>query len=97
MDNQFEYRFATGPFRHTALVGLNLKHYAIDDKQGLGPATDLNVLNPVYGVNAPFDGPLYQDGYVTQGQVGLYLAGPDQVGSFHARPVGPQRLGKAGQ
>ena len=24
MDNQFEYRFATGPFRHTALMGLDL-------------------------------------------------------------------------
>ncbi|MCE3257423.1 MAG: TonB-dependent siderophore receptor [Nitrobacter vulgaris] len=37
MDNQLEYRFATGQFLHTALMGLNLKHYAIDDKQGIGP------------------------------------------------------------
>ncbi|WP_439924308.1 TonB-dependent receptor plug domain-containing protein [Nitrobacter sp. JJSN] len=33
LDNQFEYRFATGPFQHTALIGAELKHYAIDDKQ----------------------------------------------------------------
>ncbi|WP_244553451.1 TonB-dependent siderophore receptor [Nitrobacter vulgaris] len=76
-DNQFEYRFATGPFRHTAVMGLDLKHYALDDKQGMGPATDLNVLNPVYGVNPPFDGPLYRDGRVTQKQAGLYLQ--DQI------------------
>jgi iron complex outermembrane receptor protein len=77
MDNQFEYRFATGEFQHTALMGLNLKHYAIDDKQGIGAGTDLNVLNPVYGVNTPYDGPLYQDGYLTQGQLGVYLQ--DQI------------------
>ncbi len=77
MDNQFEYRFGTGPFLHTALMGLNLKHYAIDDKQGIGPGTDLNVLNPVYGVNTPYDGPLYQSGYLTQGQLGVYLQ--DQI------------------
>ena len=77
MDNQFEYRFATGPFQHTTLMGLNLRHYAIDDKQGIGPAPGLNVLNPIYGVNAPYDGPLYQNGYLTQGQLGLYLQ--DQI------------------
>lgn len=77
MDNQFEYRFSTGPFQHTTLMGLNLRHYAIDDKQGIGTGTDLNVLNPVYDVNTPYDGPLYQDTYLTQGQVGLYLQ--DQI------------------
>jgi iron complex outermembrane receptor protein len=77
MDNQFEYRFAMGPLQHIALIGLDLKHYAIDDRQGIGPATDLNVLNPIYGVNAPYDGPLYQDAYLTQGQLGLYLQ--DQI------------------
>lgn len=77
MDNQLEYRFATGAFQHTTLVGLNLRHYAIDDKQGIGSGTDLNVLNPIYGVNVPYDGPLYQDTYLTQGQVGFYLQ--DQI------------------
>lgn len=77
LDSQFEYRFATGPFRHTALIGLDLKHYGLDDKQGAGDATDLNLLNPVYGVNLPYDGPLYQDSYLTQGVAGLYLQ--DQI------------------
>lgn len=77
LDSQFEYRFATGPFSHTALIGLDLKHYAIDDRQGFGPGTNLNLLNPVYGTNTVFNGALYQDGYLTQGQVGLYLQ--DQI------------------
>jgi iron complex outermembrane receptor protein len=77
LDSQFEYRFATGPFSHTALIGLDLKHYAIDDRQGFGPGTNLNLLNPVYGTNTVFNGALYQDGYLTQGQIGLYLQ--DQI------------------
>jgi iron complex outermembrane receptor protein len=76
-DSQFEYRFATGPVRHTALVGLDLRHYTLDDKQGFGPATELNLLNPVYGVNPPFDGPFFRDGSITQRQAGLYLQ--DQI------------------
>ena len=78
MDNQFEYRFATGPFRHTALVGLDLRHYATDDRWGLGPATDLNLLNPVYGTNTIYNGPPnLLDVYLTQGQAGIYLQ--DQI------------------
>lgn len=77
LDNQLEYRFATGPLQHTALVGLDLKHYGIDDRQGFGSGTNLNLLNPVYGTNAPYSGALYQDAYLTQKMAGLYLQ--DQV------------------
>lgn len=77
LDNQLEYRFATGALQHTALLGVDLKHYALDDRQGFGAGTNLNVLNPVYGVNAPFNGALYQDAYLTQGMAAVYLQ--DQV------------------
>ncbi|QPF82166.1 TonB-dependent siderophore receptor [Bradyrhizobium genosp. L] len=77
LDNQLEYRFATGALQHTALVGVDLKHYGIDDRQGFGTGTSLNVFNPVYGTNAPFSGALYQDTYLTQKMAGLYLQ--DQV------------------
>ncbi|MDH2381822.1 TonB-dependent siderophore receptor [Bradyrhizobium sp. CER78] len=77
LDNQLEYRFATGALQHTALVGVDLKYYGIDDRQGFGAGTNLNVLNPVYGNNLPFSGALYQNGYLTQGMAGLYLQ--DQV------------------
>ena len=45
LDSQLEYRFNTGLLRHTALFGLDLKHYSIDDWQGFGAATSLNLLN----------------------------------------------------
>ncbi|MGN1289956.1 MAG: TonB-dependent siderophore receptor, partial [Bradyrhizobium sp.] len=77
LDNQLEYRFATGALQHTALVGVDLKYYGIDDRQGFGMGTNLNVLNPVYGNNLPFSGALYQNAYLTQGMAGLYLQ--DQV------------------
>ncbi|MGY3445136.1 MULTISPECIES: TonB-dependent siderophore receptor [unclassified Bradyrhizobium] len=77
LDNQVEYRFATGALQHTALVGVDLKYYGIDDRQGFGMGTNLKVLNPVYGNNLPYSGALYQDAYLTQGMAGLYLQ--DQV------------------
>ena len=77
LDNQLEYRFATGALQHTALVGVDLKYYGIDDRQGFGMGTNLNALNPVYGNNTPFTGALYQNAYLTQGMAGLYLQ--DQV------------------
>ncbi|WP_439375795.1 hypothetical protein [Bradyrhizobium sp. DASA03120] len=33
LDNQLEYRFNTGPVRHTMLFGVDLKGYQIDDYQ----------------------------------------------------------------
>lgn len=77
LDNQLECRFATGALQHTALVGVDLKHYGIDDRQGFGMGTNFNVFNPVYGTNAPYSGALYQNAYLTQGMAGLYLQ--DQV------------------
>ena len=77
LDNQLEYRFNTGILQHTALLGLDLKHYGIDDRQGFGVGTNLNLLNPVYGTNAPYSGALYQNAYLSQGMAGLYLQ--DQV------------------
>ncbi|MGY3489963.1 iron complex outermembrane receptor protein [Bradyrhizobium sp. USDA 4011] len=73
LDNQLEYRFSTGALQHTALVGVDLKYYGIDDRQGFGMGTNLNVFNPVYGNNLPYGGPLYQNAYLTQGMAGLYL------------------------
>lgn len=77
LDNQLEYRFTTGALQHTALFGLDLKHYGIDDRQGFSFGTNLNLLNPVYGTNPPFGGTLYKNAYVSQGLAGLYLQ--DQI------------------
>lgn len=77
LDSQLEYRFNTGILRHTALFGLDLKHYRIDDWQGIGGATPLNLLNPVYTPTARFNGAPYQDATLTQKQLGFYVQ--DQI------------------
>ena len=77
LDSQLEYRFNTGILRHTALFGLDLKHYGIDDWQGFGGATPLNLLNPVYTPTARFNGAPYQDATLTQKQLGFYVQ--DQI------------------
>jgi iron complex outermembrane recepter protein len=77
LDSQLEYRFNTGILRHTALFGLDLKHYRIDDWQGFGGATPLNLLNPVYTPTARFNGAPYQDATLTQKQLGFYAQ--DQI------------------
>lgn len=81
-DTQLEYRFATGPVQHTALVGLDLKHYGVDDYQGFAAGTSLNVLNPVYGTNAVFNGTPYQNAYVSQAQTGFYVQDQMKLGRF---------------
>jgi iron complex outermembrane receptor protein len=77
LDNQLEYRFNTGILRHTALFGLDLKNYAIDDWQGFGGATSFNLVNPVYTPTARFSGAPYQDTTLTQKQLGAYVQ--DQI------------------
>lgn len=82
VDNQFEYRFGTGLIQHTALVGLDLKHYGIEDFQGFGGATSINVLNPVYQATARFNGAPYQDTFLTQRQAGVYVQDQIKLGGF---------------
>ncbi|MDB5620058.1 TonB-dependent siderophore receptor [Tardiphaga sp.] len=77
LDNQLEYRFATGDVQHTTLFGLDLRHYSINDYQAsLYPAASINVINPVY-TNTPYTGAAYRDGTLTQKQIGLYAQ--DQI------------------
>jgi iron complex outermembrane recepter protein len=73
LDSSFEYRFATGPVQHKALVGVDLKSYQIDDLQSFDFATPpLNVVNPVYGAPQGFPGTVFQNQTITQKQAGLY-------------------------
>jgi iron complex outermembrane receptor protein len=73
LDSSLEYRFATGPVHHKALVGVDLKSYEISDLQAFDFATPaLNLLNPVYGVPQGFPGTVFADQTITQKQVGVY-------------------------
>lgn len=82
-DSSLEYRFGTGPIQHTALVGLDLKHYAIDDFQGFSfGVPSINVLNPVYQPTARFNGAPYQNAFLTQRQLGIYVQDQMKLGGF---------------
>ncbi|WP_049766139.1 TonB-dependent siderophore receptor [Rhodopseudomonas palustris] len=76
LDNQLEYRFATGALSHTALFGVDLKHYSIDDVQHFSFGTPLNLVNPVYTPTAVASG-AFKDQTLTQKQLGLYAQ--DQI------------------
>ena len=78
LDNQLEYKFSTGSMRHTALVGVDVKHYTLDDYQAFGPAgfgggTPLNIFNPNYSGQGVYAGAPYQDSFRKLRQVGVYL------------------------
>ena len=84
LDNQLEYRFNTGPVRHTMLFGVDLKGYQIDDYQAFnfGTVPPINVLNPVYGINIPLTGPPFRNFLITQKQAGTYLQDQMKLGNF---------------
>ncbi len=77
LDNQLEYRFSTGALSHTALFGLDLKHYSIDDRQNFAGGASINVLSPAYGYFPVFTGPFGTDRTITQKQLGFYVQ--DQI------------------
>ena len=73
LDSSLEYRFLTGLIQHKALVGVDLKSYAVDDLQAFDFATPpLNLLNPVYGVPQGFPAITFADQTITQKQAGVY-------------------------
>lgn len=84
LDNQLEYRFGTGPVKHTMLFGVDLKGYQIDDYQAFnfGTVPSINVLNPAYGVNVPITGAPFRNFLITQKQAGTYLQDQMKLGSF---------------
>lgn len=77
LDNQLEFKFKTGPASHTALVGVDAKHYAIDDYGAFAVAPSLNLLNPVYTMTTLPTGFPFQSYYLTQRTGGIYAQ--DQV------------------
>jgi len=93
MDNQLEYRFETGPVKHTMLFGFDLKSYSIDDYELFesgAPAPNavppINILNPVYGYNVPFSSSAtsnpFSNNFIGQRQLGAYLQDQMKFGRF---------------
>ena len=65
--------------RHTALVGVDVKDYTLDDYQAFGffGGTPLNIFNPNYSGQGVYAGAPYQDSFRKLRQVGVYLQ--DQI------------------
>jgi iron complex outermembrane recepter protein len=71
IDTQGEARFATGPVRHTVLVGLDYKHYRLDDEQGYEAGPSFDLLHPHSGSYAP-TASRYIVAASRQNQLGVY-------------------------
>jgi iron complex outermembrane receptor protein len=84
LDNQLEYRFDTGPLKHTMLFGVDLKGYQIDDYQLFGGGVpSISVFNPTYGLSdIPFAGDPFRNFRITQKQAGTYLQDQMKLGNF---------------
>ncbi|GLR84943.1 ligand-gated channel [Bradyrhizobium iriomotense] len=85
LDNQLEYRFNTGPVKHTMLFGVDLKGYQIDDYQAFNffGVPSINVLNPAYGVgDIPITGAPFRNFQITQKQAGTYVQDQMKLGNF---------------
>lgn len=84
LDNQLEYRFNTGPVRHTMLFGVDLKRYQIDDYQAFnfGTVPSINVFNPAYGLDIPLTGAPFRNFLLTQKQAGTYVQDQMKFGNF---------------
>ncbi|SDH38025.1 iron complex outermembrane recepter protein [Bradyrhizobium sp. Rc2d] len=84
LDNQLEYRFDTGPVKHTMLFGVDLRGYQIDDYQAFNFTTvpPINVFNPTYGTNIPITGAPFRNFLITQKQAGTYIQDQMKLGNF---------------
>lgn len=84
LDNQVEYRFNTGPVKHTMLFGVDLKGYQIDDYQAFnfGTVPSINVFNPSYGLDIPLTGAPFRNFLLTQKQAGTYVQDQMKLGNF---------------
>ncbi|WFU76715.1 TonB-dependent siderophore receptor [Bradyrhizobium sp. CB2312] len=84
LDNQMEYRFDTGPVKHTMLFGVDLKGYQIDDYQLFGGGVPpISIFNPAYGLSdIPFAGDPFRNFRITQKQAGTYLQDQMKLGNF---------------
>ncbi len=83
LDSQVEYRFETGPVKHTTLFGLDLRSYRIADFQGFSfDAPSINVLNPIYTPITGFSGTPFRDFILSQQQLGAYMQDQMKFGGF---------------
>ena len=80
VDNQAEFRFDTFGLPQIALLGIDYKHYNINDVQGFAfRPPSLNLLNPVYSNQTPTTS-RYNSNTTTQDQIGTYAQDQIKIG-----------------
>jgi iron complex outermembrane receptor protein len=78
IDNNMQWRFATGAAEHTLLAGVDYRRLETDYSYGFGfNATGLDAFNPVYGTMPGLVPTFTGNTAQTTGQLGLYLQ--DQI------------------
>jgi iron complex outermembrane receptor protein len=70
-DTHLQLDFATGPFEHRVLVGLDYWNFRQSSASGFDASTPIDIYAPVYGNFSPL--PLSADPTVRQSQTGFYL------------------------
>jgi iron complex outermembrane receptor protein len=74
-DTHLQLDFATGPFEHRFLVGVDYWNFRQSSASGFDASTPIDIYAPIYGNFAPL--PLAEDPTVRQSQTGFYLQ--DQI------------------
>ena len=89
-DNQIEANFATGPVKHTALVGFDYQNIRYDELYGNNFAvTGLDAFNPVYGTPVALPTPGGSDD-ARVSQAGLYAQDQMSLGGWRLMVSGRQ-------
>jgi iron complex outermembrane recepter protein len=85
VDNQAEYKFAAGPFQHTALFGVDYQQGSDRAVSTFGSAgvPSINLFNPVYGVPIAQQ-PSLANTLQTFNQVGVYAQDQIKLGNWVA-------------
>lgn len=77
LDNRLEGRFQTGALAHTALLGLDYRSENSQYDVGRGPASSIQIFNPVYGAPVVDPGINFQRKDAELRQLGIYAQ--DQI------------------
>ncbi|MFC3691583.1 TonB-dependent siderophore receptor [Chenggangzhangella methanolivorans] len=76
VDNNAQVKVDTGPFSHTAVIGLDYRYTSLSDFGAEGTADSIDVFDPIYGGPITVGAP-YQDINTKQRQIGVYAQ--DQI------------------
>lgn len=81
VDNQLEWKTATGSLDHTVLMGVDYYHFENDTLRGFSAAPSIDLFEPVYNVAIPAP-PIYQSIDNQVEQLGFYLQDQIYIGAL---------------